>query len=41
MKPLEYGLFHVKRYRLLGWGPRNYRNRLLETLNDMGPNIFC
>ena len=38
MKSLTSGLNHVGRCRLPGWGPRDDRNRWLETLNDMAQN---
>ena len=38
LKSLTSSLSHVGRCRLLGWGPRDYRNQWLETLGDMAQN---
>ncbi|VDO54774.1 unnamed protein product [Schistosoma margrebowiei] len=38
LKSLTSSLSHVGRCRLLGWGPRDYRNQWLETLGDMDQN---
>nr|AAX30582.2 SJCHGC05284 protein [Schistosoma japonicum] len=38
MKSLTIGLSHVNRYKLPGWGPRDGRNKWLETLGDMAQN---
>ncbi|KAK4468373.1 hypothetical protein MN116_000167 [Schistosoma mekongi] len=38
MKSLTTGLSHVGRCRLPGWGPRDDRNKWLETLGDMAQN---
>uniref|UniRef100_A0A183JCL4 Tick transposon n=1 Tax=Schistosoma curassoni TaxID=6186 RepID=A0A183JCL4_9TREM len=38
LKSLTSSLSHVGRCRLLGWGPRDYRNQWLEILCDMVQN---
>ncbi|VDP69924.1 unnamed protein product, partial [Schistosoma curassoni] len=38
LKSLTSGLSHIGRYRLLSWGPRDYRVQWLETLGDMVQN---
>ncbi|KAH9594473.1 hypothetical protein MS3_00000259 [Schistosoma haematobium] len=38
IESLTSGLSHVGRYRLLGWGPRDYRNQRLKTLDDTAQN---
>lgn len=35
MKSLTIGMSHVNRCKLIGWGPHDYRNQWLGTLDDM------
>ncbi|VDP31258.1 unnamed protein product, partial [Schistosoma mattheei] len=39
LKSLTSSLSHVSRCRLLGWGPRDYRNQWLETLGNIAQNL--
>uniref|UniRef100_A0A183L1Z3 Transmembrane protein n=1 Tax=Schistosoma curassoni TaxID=6186 RepID=A0A183L1Z3_9TREM len=38
LKTLTPSLCHVGRSRLLGWGPRDYRDQWLKTLGNMAQN---